>query len=172
MNKYDGKWERQINELLDGELGEADAEALKSAASDDRELARNIVEAFQLKQRMDGLHVERAPASLRKRLRSIPREQRSAPGFRWLQPRWVVALAAVPLALIAVSLMQPKTPSAEAVAIARQELAIAFGYIDKAGQFTGREIELTLGQTMADAVTGSVNRTIKFQNVISKEKKV
>ncbi|GMR15089.1 MAG: hypothetical protein BMS9Abin30_0709 [Gammaproteobacteria bacterium] len=172
MNKYDGKWERQINELLDGELGETDAEELKSAASDDRELARNIVEAFQLKQLMDGLHVERAPASLRKRLRSIPREQRSAPGLRWLQPRWVAALAAVPLVLIAVSLMQPKTPSAEEVATARQELAIAFSYIDKAGQFTRREIELTVGQTMADAVTGSVNRTIKFQNVISREKKV
>ncbi len=172
MNKYDSKREQQINELLDGELRETDAEELKSAASDDRELARNIVEAFQLMQLMDGLHVERAPASLRKRLRSIPREQRSAPGLRWLQPRWVAALAAVPLVLIAVSLMQPKTPSAEEVATARQDLAIAFSYIDKAGQFTRREIKLTVGQTMADAVTGSVNRTIKFQNVISKEKKV
>jgi len=170
MNEYDEKWEDRINALLDGELSAADADLLKAEASDDRDLARAIIEAYQLQQAMDEVHVERAPASLRKRLRTIPREQRPSPVFNLFQPRWVAALAVVPLVVIAVSLMRPDTPSASEIAQARQELAIAFSYLDKAGAITGREIESTVGQTMANAVTGSVNRAIKSQNLTSKEK--
>ncbi len=170
MNEYDEKWEDRINALLDGELSTADADLLKAEASDDRNLARAIVEAYQLQQAMDEIHVERAPASLRKRLRTIPREQRPAPVFKLFQPRWAAALAVVPLVLIAVSVMRPDTPSASEIAQARQELAIAFAYLDKAGVMTGREIESKVGQTMANAVTGSVNKAIKSQNLTSKEK--
>ena len=172
MSKFDESREQQINALLDGELDKADADELKTAATDDRELARVIVEAYQLQQAMDAIPVERAPASLGKRLRAIPREQRPAPGIRLFQPRWVMALAVVPLAIIAVSLMQPETPSEAELDRARQELAIAFAYLDKAGAITGRRIESTVSHTMADAVTGSVNKAIKLQNENSKEKEV
>ena len=170
MNEYDEKWEDQINALLDGELSASDAESLKAEASDDRDLARAIVEAYQLQQAMDSVQVERAPASLTKRLRAIPRQQK--PKLSLFQPRWVTALAAIPLVIIAVSLMRPDTPSASEVAQARQEMAIAFAYLDRAGVITGREIESTVGHTMANAVTGSVNRAIKSQNLTSKEKEV
>jgi anti-sigma factor RsiW len=176
MNEYDEKWEQQINALLDGELSADDAELLKAEATDDRELARAIVEAYQLQQAMDALRVERAPASLTKKLRAIPRQHRSKPVFSGLfnlaQPRWAAALAAIPLVVIAVSLMRPDTPSAAEVAQARQEMAIAFAYLDKAGVITGREIESTVGRTMANAVTDSVNRTIQSQSLNFKEKEV
>ena len=171
MNTYDDKWEDRINALLDGELSDTDSEALKAQASDDRDLARAIVEAYQLQRAMDAVKVERAPASLRKRLRAIPRKHRAA-GINLFQPRWAMALAAIPLAIITVNLMQPDTPSADEIAEARQQLAIAFAYLDKAGTITGREIESTVGHTMADALSGSVNRTIKFTNEHSKEKEV
>jgi anti-sigma factor RsiW len=170
MKDYDENWEQQINALLDGELGQADADELKSAATDDRELARAIVEAYQLQQAMDDIGIEPAPASLKKRLRAIPRQQKPTSVFSLLQPRWVTALAAVPLLVIAVSLMQPKTPSEQEIAKARQELAIAFAYIDKAGAMTGRGIESTVGNTMSDAIAGSVIRNIKSQYETSKEK--
>ena len=170
MNEYDETWEDKINALLDGELSATDADSLKAEAADDRDLARAIVEAYQLQQAMDSVHVERAPASLTKRLRAIPRQQK--PKFSLLQPRWVTALAVIPLVVIAVSLMRPDTPSASDIAQARQEMAMAFAYLDRAGVITGREIELTVGQTMANAVTGSVNRAIKSQNLTSKEKEV
>ena len=176
MNEYDEKWEDRINALLEGELSDTDAEALKTQAADDRDLARAIIEAYQLQQAMDAVHVERAPASLRKRLNAIPREQKaeSRPGFaaRFFEPRWAMTLAAIPLAIIAVNLMQPKTPSGAEIAKARQDLAIAFAYIDRAGNITGREIESAVGNTMADALSGSVNRTIKLHNENSKEKEV
>ena len=170
MNEYDEKWEEQINALLDGELSTEDAELLKAEATDDRELARAIVEAYQLQRAMDQVHVERAPRSLTNRLNAIPREHRSRKSFSLFQPRWAMALAAVPLVVIAVSLMRPGTPSASEVAQARQELAIAFAYLDKAGAITGREIESTVGRTMANAVTGSVNKVIQSPNLTSKEK--
>jgi len=170
MNEYDEKREDLINALLDGELSAEDADLLKAEAADDRYLARAIVEAYQLQQAMETIHVERAPASLRKRLRAIPRKHRTKPLFSLLQPRWAVALAAIPLVLISVSLMQPDKPSEADIAQARQEMAIAFAYLDKAGVITGREIESSVGQTMADAVTGSVTRAIKSQNLYSKEK--
>ena len=172
MNEYDEKWEDRINALLDGELSAKDAEMLKAEASDNRELAQAIVEAYQLQQVMGQVKVERAPRSLTKRLNAIPREHRSRPAFSFLQPRWAMALAAVPFVVIAVSLMRPDTPSASEVAQARQELAIAFAYLDKAAVITGREIESTVGSTMANAVTGSVNKVIQSENLTSKEKEV
>ena len=170
MNEYDDKWEDRINALIDGELSAEDAELLKAEATDDRDLARAIIEAYQLQQAMDGIQVERAPDSLRKRLRAIPRQHRTKPAFSLLQPRWAMALAAIPLVIITFSLMRPDTPSASEIAKARQEMAIAFAYLDKAGAITGREIESSVGGTLANAVTGSVNRAIKSQNLNSKEK--
>jgi anti-sigma factor RsiW len=170
MNEYDEKWEDRINALIDGELSPSDAELLKAQASDDRELARAIIEAYQLQQAMDAIRVERAPDSLRKRLRAIPRTHRSGPVFSLLQPRWAMALAAIPLVIITVSLMRPDTPSASEIAQARQDMALAFAYLDKAGVITGHQIEETVGQTMADAVTDSVNQAIKSQTLNSQEK--
>jgi len=141
MNEYDEKWEDRINALLDGELSATDTDLLKVKAADDRDLARAIVEAYQLQQAMDAVQVERAPDSLRKRLRAIPAKQRPFPGFKLFQPRWAAALAVIPLVVIAVSLMRPDTPSDAEVAQARQEMAIAFAYPDRAGVLTGREIE-------------------------------
>mgnify|MGYP001824702673 CR=1 FL=1 len=172
MNEYDEKREDRINALLDGELSADDAELLKAEASDNRELARAIVEAYQLQQAMDTIHVERAPDSLRKRLRAVPREHRRAKKFSLLQPRWAMALAAVPLVLITAILMRPGTPSEADVLKARQEMAIAFAYLDKAGLVTRREIETAVGHTVANAVTGSVNKAIQSQNIYSKEKEV
>mgnify|MGYP001820095748 FL=1 len=169
MNEYDEKWEAQINALLDGELNQDDAESLKAEASDDRGLARAIIEAYQLQKAMDEIRVERAPASLRKKLRAIPRQQRTISAPALLQPRWIMAAAVVPLVLVVASLMQPDTPSAEEIEQARQDLAIAFAYLDRAGQFTGREIESTIGQTMSDAITAPVIRNIKSQYQSSKE---
>lgn len=185
MNEYDEIWEQRINALLDGELSAEDAELLKAEAGDDRELARSIVEAYQLQQAMDAVKVERAPASLSKRLNAIPRQNRKKGMFSFLQPGWatvqaglstalrphLLALAVVPLVFISVSLMQPQTPSEADIAKARQEMAIAFAYLDRAGVITGREIESTVGGTVTNAITGSVNKAIQSQNLHSKENK-
>lgn len=159
--------EERINALLDGELDNEQAEQLKQEAMSDQELARSIIEAYQLQRAMEGIRVERAPASLRRKLRRIPRQQRPA----YLQPAWVTAFAVMPLLIIAIALMQPRErqprePTAAEVAQARQELAVAFAYIDRVSERAGNEIESELSGEMTDAVAGSVFRTIQHQKIL------
>jgi anti-sigma factor RsiW len=169
MNTHDDKWEDQINALLDGELNEADADQLKHAADDDSDLAGAVIEAYQLQQAMDKIQAEPAPASLRKRLLAIPREQKATPALSFLQPRWVMALAVIPLVVILSTLMQPpavtqpEPPTTEEIAQAREDVALALAYLDKAGNFTSREIESAVGDTMTDAIAGPLIRNIKSQ---------
>ncbi len=184
------EWEAQINALLDGELDEAGADALKAQAEADRQLARAIIEAYQLQQVMAAIPVERAPESLREKLQRIPAEQESlrlaaaggsagrhaarqhaAPGRRWFEPRWAMALAAVPLVVVfGMQLSGPREPSAAELAQARQDLAVAFNYLAKASRATEREIEHTIGVGMRDPVQKNTVRTLVDQLDLNEER--
>jgi anti-sigma factor RsiW len=162
----DGKWEAQINALLDGELGPEEAETLKSAASDDQALARDIIEAYQLQQALEGLRPEPAPTSLRRKLKKIPRQHAERPVF--LQPRWAAAFAVVPLAVLSLWLAQPREPSQAEIERAAAELAIAFNYIEQVSGRTIGRIEQEVGGELNEAVGESVIRSIPQSE--SKEK--
>jgi len=163
-------WEARINALLDGELDDAQADELKSAAEDDQALARAIIEAYQLQQAMAQPPPERAPASLRRKLRRIPREQRALERPAWFQPRWAAALVAIPLvAVITVSQLGPREPTKAEVAQARQDLALAFAYLDRAGRKTGLTIESAINDGLTEPVTESTVRTLDEQFSLNKE---
>ncbi len=85
----DSSREERINALLDGDLDPDEAETLKAMATQDKDLMRAIVEAYQLQRAMEHVRVEKAPARLRRRLKQIPRQNRAV----YLQPRWVAAFA-------------------------------------------------------------------------------
>ena len=165
-------WEVRINALLDGELEAEESEDLKQAATNDQALARNIVEAYQLQRAMEHLQVEKAPASLRRKLKKIPAQNRPA----ILQPRWAMAFAAVPLVVIAVALMRTQEPPVTQTQVtdpelvklekARQDLAVAFAYIDQVGNRTTRLIESEVGGELSDAVAGSIFETIQHQKIL------
>jgi anti-sigma factor RsiW len=165
------EWEEQINALLDGELDESGSEALKRAAEGDPALARAIIEAYELQRLVDTLPRERAPATLRRRLRRIPREQRAADRPLFLQPRWAMAMAAVPLAL-ALVVMYPgeRRPSEAELAQARQDLAVALTYLRRAGEATGREIRNTLDEGASEPVAESTVRTLAEPFKLEKER--
>lgn len=164
-------WEAQINALLDGELDEPGAQALKAAARNDQALARAIIEAYQLQQALAALPMERAPASLRRKLRRIPRERREPWLGVLLQPRWAGGLALLAVIALLVTQLGPRKPSDEDIARARHELAVAFAYLDKVGERTGLEIEATVGNEMNEAVTDTMVRTLKQQMTFDKEHK-
>ena len=149
-------WEEQINALLEGELDSEAAEALKSEATEDQRLARAIIEAYQLQRAMEHVRVERAPASLKRRLRRIPRDHRPL----FVQPRWAAALAAVPVLVVSLVLMQPDEPSQAEIEKARQELATAFAYIGRVSDRTFSRIEREVGGELRNAVGGSVMKSI------------
>ena len=154
-NGFDA-WEERINALLEGALDPDEAEALKSEATEDQRLARAIIEAYQLQRAMEHVRLEKAPASLKRKLRRIPGSHRPL----YAQPRWAVALAAVPVLVVSVVLMQPDTPSRAEVEQARRELATAFAYIDRVGDRALNRIELEVGGELKDAVGGSVMKSI------------
>jgi hypothetical protein len=149
-------WEEKINALLDGDLEPDDAEALKAEATDDQRLATAIIEAYQLQRAMEHVGMEKAPASLRRRLRRIPREHRPV----YLQPRWAMAFAIVPLMVISIVLLQPREPSQAQIDQARKELAVAFAYIDRVSDRTFNRIEHEVGGELKNAVGASVIKSI------------
>ena len=158
--------EELINALLDGDLDSDEAEALKAEATGDQRLARAIIEAYQLQRAMEHVQVETAPASLRRKLRRVPREHRPM----YLQPRFAMAMAVVPLLVVSMVLMQTRQPSQAEIEQARQQLAIAFAYIDQVSDRTFDRIGNEVGGELKDAVGGSVIRSIlKPKSVIQEE---
>jgi hypothetical protein len=136
------------------------------------------------------LGVEKAPPSLTRRLHRIPREEGYAAGWRkWLRPaavpRWVL-VPAFAAALLAVGIVLtlpeltvpdptvleptvPHRPSQAEVLQARQDLALAFKYIDKAGVITGREIQSVLGDGLIHPVKDNLSKHIPFTEQSLKE---
>jgi len=179
-------WEIEINALLDGELDEASARALEGAATEDRVLARAIVEAWQLHQSLDQQRPQRAPASLRRKLRRIPREQKEATGrLVFSMPRWLPAggLAAIVLVAVAMLLNEPAgrtvissqaTASRSASDAARREqtrreLAIAFYYLDKAGLRLGQQIHQLMNDELSAPVRDELSRHMPYVGPAHKE---
>jgi hypothetical protein len=124
----------------------------------------------QLDEMLAQLSVEKAPASLTRRLKRIPRDERpeSSP-WSWLTspglaPRWVMApaLAVVSLLVISVVLMQPQQPSPDEVEQARRQLAVAFAYLDKAGSRTGAEIQSVLDSGLQRPVKENLSKHIPY----------
>jgi hypothetical protein len=126
----------------------------------------------ELKDLMKGLGVEKAPASLRRRLRRIPREQGFGAREAWWQPpRWAMApaLAAVPLLVLTFVMLQPRQPSQADIEQARQDLALAFAYMDRAGSRTGNEIQRALDESLGVTVKDNLSRNIPFTEQFRKE---
>ena len=168
-------WELQINALLDGELDEATTAALKQAASEDHVLARTIIEAYELQRNMDRIGIEKAPASLSRRLKNIPREQRRSAS----RPRWTVfaaagatAMALIPVLVIGIVSMLPQQPSAAEVERARQERAVAFSYLDKISDRAGGHINSLLGTELRSCVTENISTHIPYTESSRKEKSI
>ena len=126
----------------------------------------------QLDAMLEQLNIERAPTSLTRKLKRIPRdERRRERSGSWEPPRWVLApaLAAVPILVIALVLTQPDRPSASEIEQVRQDLALAFSYIDKVGHRTGSEIQDVLGGELRHQVKGNLSRHILNSEQFRKE---
>lgn len=179
MNEHDDlneQWETRINELLDGELGPQQIAELKGEARKNEKLAQAIIEAYALQARLDELEVERAPDSLRTRLAGIPGSQKEQPA-RWFGlPRWIPAsaMAAVPVLVIAMVMMQPQTQPQDQAGVpeyteaeiqqAQQDLLTAFAYLDRIGARTGQQIESELAEELSSGVNENITRHMPFTN--------
>ncbi len=125
---------------------------------------------------MGQLTLEKAPASLTRRLKRIPREYgEKANRWSWLMPgafpRWAMApaFAAVPLLVLVVVMMQPRQPSQAEIEQARQDVAVAFAYLDKVGYRTGSQIQTVLGGELRSSVKEPLSKHIPFTEQSRKE---
>ena len=160
-----------VNALIDGELNETQIRELTASVDDDRILARTIIEAFQLQQAMAAIPVQRAPASLGKKLRSIPRRQKALARPVFFSPRWAFALAAIPL--MAVLLYQPGDGQNTAEIVqGRKDLAVALSYFEKASRRTTAQIESVIDVGLTVPVTGNTVRTLQNQLEFNREYKL
>ncbi len=132
----------------------------------------------QLDVLLAGLEIEQAPPSLTRRLHRIPLEEGGRePWWQKLGPRpnasrWVLAPAlAAALLTLGVVLMMPREPSQQEILQARQELAVAFSYIDRAGVLTGEEIRSILGEELRLPVKENLSKHIPFTEQFRKEEK-
>ena len=178
--------ETEINALLDGELDDARTAALKAAAAEDSALAQAIVSAWQLQKSLDQLKLEKAPASLTRRLRRIPGEHSDGwrSGFTgW--PRWAAAAGFASLVLVVAVVLNwpaPPAPGApapvqtasqaelEQVRQARRDLQVAFYYLDKAGLKVGKEIQGVLSDELSEPVKENLLKHVPYSEPPRKEK--
>ena len=130
----------------------------------------------QLEALLEQLEIEQAPSRLTRRLYRIPFDE--AGQDRWWQKllaprqgaRWLLvpALAAAVL-VVGVVLTLPRQPSQEDIRQARQDLAVAFSYIERAGVVTGQEIQSAIGGELHHTVKENLSKHIPFTKQFRKE---
>ena len=70
--------------------------------------------------------------------------------------------------VLAVVALQPRSPSQAEIEQARQDLAVAFAYLDQVTDRTREQIQTDIGGEMTDAVAGSIFKSIYQQNSVMK----
>ena len=181
------KREAEINAMLDNELDEASIAELKAAAADDGALAQAIIAAWQLQKSMDHLQLEKAPSSLSRKLKRIPREQKSAGRQKTSGPsRWVMAASMASVVLVAVAMMmsEPAAPPAiDSTQLAsdaeidrvrlqqtQRDLEVAFFYLDKVGLRLGEQIHGVLNEELSAPVKDNFSKYMPYSGSPKKEK--
>lgn len=128
----------------------------------------------QLEALLEQLEIEQAPPGLTRRLYRIPLDE--AGQGRWWQkllapqPRWVLAPAlAAAVLVLGIVLIMPRQPSEDEIRQARQDLAVAFSYIERAGVVTGQEIHSAIGGELHRTVKENLSKHIPFTEQFRKE---
>jgi anti-sigma factor RsiW len=151
-------WQNAIDDLLDGNLSAEEAKALREEAARDAQLAKAIIDAYQVQNELESLGMEQAPESLQKSLRAIPSQQRNyRPAMRWAGA--LAGSAAAVLMVIGIN-QDMKEPSAAEIAEARAELAVAFSYLNTIGQKAGLEMKQEISGTMQDALLTGIREGV------------
>lgn len=162
-------WEAQVSALIDGELDDREALALRSAVADDPALARAIIEAQQLQQLMRNIPLESAPAGLRRRLGRIPRQQQGMAWSAWLRPRWAFAVAAMPLLLALGLHWQDERQQQREIAQGQRDLVLALSYLQRAGEQLNPRISAALHTGITRPVADNALQALQQTSEYTKE---
>ena len=159
-------FERLLDNFIDGDLTAEERQLLFSRAAGDPELGRELASAMELQQALASLPAEKAPASLQRRLDSIPRKQRRTRPLHWLlRPQW--ALATVLLLILAggglYQQQQEQRQQQAELAQAKQDLALVLAYLEKINRSTNQQIQATVSDVTSEPVARITTQTLQTQ---------
>ena len=151
--------EQRLNALLDGELDDQEIASLRVAANRDPEFAQTLEQTLALKSALGSIPKRKVPATLAQKLQAIP-DSRTHRRSGWL------AIAAAAMVLIAVGSWQLRTPAdstpnAQQLALARQDIDVTFGYLQRINRKASRRIESSvangLNRPLSTITVGALN---------------
>lgn len=150
-NQNDSK-EKSLQALLQGKLSDTDAQSVRSELEAEEQRAKVFMETYLQQNSLERSGIEKAPESLRRRIRAIPVQyERSGRSLLHLG-----AIATVVLSIIVGLLVYhgpaPDEPTPEEIDQARRELIIAFNYLEDIGQQTSNYMSREIGGAMEHAL--------------------
>jgi anti-sigma factor RsiW len=159
----ENEWEQQLDALIDGELDKDQVATLMAAAAQEPELQRQLEQAQQLQRALQRLPAQRAPRSLRKKLRRIGREDSNerAASIPWL--RWGAIAALIPLLLLLNPGDRQQEPTAAEIEQGRRDLAIALTYLGRAGQKAALEIDGSINRGVVGSIRKNTLQALRHQ---------
>jgi len=144
--KPNNDFQALLDALMDDELDAVGLREIENAAQGDPIRTRRLRLARIMQRALGEMGQVKTPALLHARLRSIPQKQRLS---RWRA--WGVGLAAG-LMLMMVSGLFQRGPSQAEVMQTRQQLAVAFAYLDKTSRRVGVDTREQITRSMEQPV--------------------
>jgi anti-sigma factor RsiW len=155
--------EQQINALIDGELDKDEVAALMAVAAQEPALQRQLEQAQQLQQALRRLPAQRAPRSLRYKLQRIGQEEDNKRGATMSWWQWGAIAAAIPLLLIISPGDRPGAPSTAEIEQGRRDLAVALGYLGRAGQDAAVQIDGSISRAVVGSIRENTLEALRHQ---------
>ena len=164
----ESEFDALVEAWIDGDIDADERQALLARAAEDQALGAKLASASNLQQALTGLQMEPAPQSLRKSLRSIPRQENRRHSFiDWLlHPRWALAAILLLVAFGGIRLHQQEQRQLQQQAQleqAREELALALSYLAKINRHTNQQIQTTVNGVTAEPVARVTTQTLQQQ---------
>lgn len=103
---------------------------------------------------------DRAPRSLRRKLRKIPRQQRALERAGWMVPRWAALCACLPL-VVAPYLYWDNHQKSLEIERGKQDLALVLAYLDKANQTANLQIIAAIHSGLNKPVAEKTKQVLK-----------
>jgi len=156
MTNNDQQLDKVIDDLLEGDLPADSADRARRQLERESSLLHREIRSYLNKKGLVMSRYERAPASLRNRLRTIP--GRGASRYSAVL-RWGLAATAAILMVIAPVIYQQHAndvPSQAEIAEARAELLIAFSYLQQISSRTDYYMKREISHTMQDALIDGI----------------
>lgn len=160
-----------LDRFIDGEVTTGERQLLLCGAAEDPALGSKLASAMELQRALAGLPAEKAPTGLQRRLRTIPdKHPEPGPPRGWLlRPHWLIATAALVLALVGGGALYQHQQQEAELAQAKADLELVLAYLEKVNLKTRNRIHSTVSEVTSEPVARITARTLQDQLQLRQE---